>query len=323
MPLREEKLMEWAAVAAGLYVLLIGGDFLVKGAVALALRLGVPAFLVSLTIVAFGTSAPELLVSIQAVFDGVPGISLGNIVGSNIANVLLVLGVPAVLSTLAMRQLELRKSYLIMVIATLVFMALAFNGVFLWWSGAILLSVLGFSLGESIKNAKSGSKEEAFAGDEDIDPEAALQMSWLKIALLIFGGLVALPAGAHFLIKGATEIAIGFGVSDTIIGLTLVALGTSLPELATTVAAARKGQADVALGNVIGSNMFNVLAIAGITSLLAPIPVDPILLEQDIWIMLGATLLLAPFVFLKWNLGRLGGLAFVLAYGLYISIVVM
>ena len=313
--------MVWLTAALGLAVLLLAGDALVKGAVNLALRLGVPALIVSLTIVAFGTSAPELLISINAGLEGASGIALGNVVGSNTANVLMVLGIPALIAVMHTAEHDTRKSYWFMMAASVLFIGLAFRGVFDWIAGLVLLAALALILGDnfwdSVKHRRAG---EAADAEEDLE-EADPSMPWWKIILFLALGLIGLPFGADLLVDSATEIAQRFGVSDTVIGLTMVAVGTSLPELATTVSAALRRQADVALGNVIGSNMFNLLAIIGIASLIAPIEVDPSFLRFDLWVMLGASVLLAPFVLFKMNLTRVWGVVLSAAYVGYVLVV--
>ncbi len=316
--------MVWLMAALGLGILLLAGDALVKGAVNLSLRVGIPALIVSLTIVAFGTSAPELLISIKAGLDDLPGIALGNVVGSNTANVLLVLGIPALLAVMHTSECETRKSYLQMIAGTFLFIALAFTGEFNWIKGLVLLAALALILGDNLRDALSHRRaandaEDALEDLEGADPD----MPWWKIGVFLALGLVGLPLGADILVDSATEIAQRFGVSDTVIGLTFVAIGTSLPELATTVMAALRRQADVALGNVIGSNLFNLLAIIGIASLVAPIPVDPEFLHFDLWVMLGASLILAPFVFWGRDLNRTWGVILSVLYIVYIVIVLV
>src|SRR5210317_518926 len=278
--------MAWVLTAFGFVLLVAAGDFLVRGAVNLSLRLGIPALIVSLTIVAFGTSAPELLVAIQAALQGVSGIAMGNVVGSNIANVLLVLGVPALISTMDTNGADSRKSLVFMLGISVLFIALAFTGQFGMWQGLVLLAALALVLGENIYDARRQMQPEDDLLDDLEGADPALPM-W-KILLFLLLGLIGLPLGANILVDAASEIARNFGVSDTVIGLTLVALGTSLPELATTVMAAIRRQADVALGNVIGSNMFNLLGIIGVASIFCVIPVDNASLNFELWVMLGA-----------------------------------
>jgi cation:H+ antiporter len=312
----------WLLSGLGLMILLLAGDALVRGAVNLSLRLGVPALIVSLTIVAFGTSAPELLIAISAVKDNAPGIALGNVVGSNTANILLVLGIPALLATLHTSECNSRKTFLFMIAASVVFIALAFRGEFTVATGLILLAMLGLVLTDAFRDARAHKKAGEIDELEDIE-EADPDMPYWRVAMYLLLGLIGLPLGAHLLVENASLIAQAYGVSDTVIGLTLVAVGTSLPELATTVMAALRRQADVALGNVIGSNMFNLLAIVGIATFFGNIPVDPAFLEFDLWVMLASSLLLIPFVFFKVDITRMWGMALTALYGVYVAVLLM
>lgn len=319
--------MVWLMAALGLVILLFAGDALVKGAVNLALRIGIPALIVSLTIVAFGTSAPELLISIQAAMMGVPGIAMGNVVGSNTANILLVLGVPALIAVLHTSEHDTRKSFVVMIAASALFIALSFRGVFDWISGVILLGALALALADMFRDAKKHKALAALQAEcdgvtDDLDDleGADPDMPWWKIILFLVLGLAGLPLGADILVDSATVIARTFGISETVIGLTLVAVGTSMPELATTVMAVIRRQADVALGNVIGSNLFNLLAIIGIAAFVAPIPVDRQFLTYDLWVMLAASLLLIPFVFLRQNIDRIWGVILIVFYVAYVSL---
>lgn len=319
-------MMPWLLCGLGLVILLLAGDALVKGAVNLALRIGIPALIVSLTIVAFGTSAPELLIAIAAVKEGAPGIALGNVVGSNTANVLLVLGVPALMAGLHTAHCNTRKTYLQMLAASVLFIALAFRGVFDWIAALILLAALGAMLWVAMRDAlrhrrsaKAAAADAALEDVEGADPD----MRWWKISVFLLLGLVGLPLGADLLVDNASIIARTYGVPDRVIGLTLVAVGTSLPELATTVMAALRRQADVALGNVIGSNMFNLLAIVGIAALIGPIPVDYGFLSFDLWVMLASALILVPFVFMHRNLTRVWGGVLTALYLVYVVAVIV
>ncbi|WP_212524980.1 calcium/sodium antiporter [Actibacterium sp. MT2.3-13A] len=310
----------------GLAILLLAGDSLVKGAVNLSLRLGVPALIVSLTIVAFGTSAPELLISIQATLENAPGIALGNVVGSNIANVLLVLGLPAIISGLSTGECDTRRTYLFMLAASALFAAVAFLGPITWVHGLVLLAALSLVLWDMFHAARSHRRETlsaaAVADPAEVEEEvegADPNLPWWKITLFLALGLAGLPLGADLLIEHSENIARELGVSDTVIGLTLVALGTSLPELATTVMAALRRQADVALGNVIGSNIFNLLAIIGLASLVGDLAVPVEMLRFDLWVMLASALILLPFVFRGWNMAKGWGIVLT---GLYVAYVV-
>ncbi len=311
-------------VAVGLVLLVLAGDALVRGAVNLSLRLGIPALVVGLTVVAFGTSAPELLVSVKAVLDGVSGIALGNVVGSNIANVLLVLGIPAIISTIHSSTLGLTRGYLTMIASTLLFIAVAFVGPITWWHGLILLVGLCFMLFDNYRAAQAHRRAAKGAPAEEEELEGAdPSMPWWKIAAFLVAGLIGLPLGAELLVSGAADIARVYGISETVIGLTLVAVGTSLPELATSVIAAFKKQADVAMGNVIGSNVFNLLGIIGVAGIVGPIEVPASMLREDLWVMLASSLVLIPFIMGRFDITRIVGFAFVATYIAYtISLVI-
>ncbi|QDI76823.1 MULTISPECIES: calcium/sodium antiporter [Leisingera] len=318
-------MMPWLYSALGLVILLLAGDALVRGAVNLSLRLGVPALIVSLTIVAFGTSAPELLIAVSAVHEGADGIAMGNVVGSNTANILLVLGIPALLRALHTSECSTRRNYVFMLGASVLFIGLAFSGTFTVWSGLILLTALAGVLGVAFRDARKhrrNGKGNGCATDADLEEieEADPDMPYWRVGIYLLLGLIGLPLGADLLVDNASIIARLYGISETVIGLTLVAVGTSLPELATTTMAAMRRQADVALGNVIGSNMFNLLAIIGIATFVGPISVDPEFLQFDLWVMLSASLLLIPFVFFKQDITRTWG---VILSALYLAYMVV
>ncbi len=304
--------LDLVLAGVGLVILLLAGDVLVRGAVALSLRLGIPVLIVSLTVVSFGTSAPELLISIQAALDGVPGIAVGNVVGSNIANVLMVLGVPALIASMNPGNCDCARSYFQMLAASVVLIALCFFGPLHFWQAAVLLALFGLMLTDMFIQGRNGDEEllEEF--------ETSPGMPVWKMSALIIAGLIGLPVGAQFLIDGAVGVSRTLGVSEEVIGLTMVAIGTSLPELATTTMAAIRRQADVAIGNVIGSNLFNILGILGVASLFGPIPIDPAFLTRDLWVMLACALVLAPFVLGGWRIGKRWGVAFLALYAIYI-----
>ena len=312
--------MAWFFVVLGLVTLLLAGDFLVRAAVNLALRLGISALVVSLTVVAFGTSAPELLIVLSAMADDAPGLAMGNIVGSNTANILLVLGLPALVAGLYTTGFDTKKVFIFMILATVLFIILAFMGPFSWWHGGLMLAVLAAILLDQAWTARRVSR--VALATEDLNGVDTSMPGW-KITLYLLFGLVGLPLGAKVLVVNAEIIAREFGVPETAIGLTLIAVGTSLPELATTTVAAIRRQADVALGNVIGSNMFNLLAIIGIAALVGPIPVADKLLRFDLWVMLAASFLLIPFVFFGQNITRIWGAALTLLYMAYLLLVLL
>jgi cation:H+ antiporter len=308
-------------VGAGLALLVVAGDLLVRGAVNMSLRLGIPALIVGLTVVAFGTSAPEMMVSVAAVLGNAPGIALGNVVGSNTANILLVLGIPALISVIHTNEHDMRKSYLMMIGASVLFILLCFVGPIRWPHALILLLTLAVILGDQIRDALAHRAARDATDTVDlggVDP----QMPWARIGVYLAAGLVGLPLGAELLVRGATDIARIFGISEAVIGLTLVAVGTSLPELATSVTAAIRGRADVALGNVIGSNIFNLLSIIGVAGLVGALPVPAQMLQLDLWVMLGSALLIAPFIFFRWPFQRMIGSVFVILYAAYVTILV-
>ena len=310
--------MVWLQALLGLMVLLVAGDLLVRGAVNFSLKIKIPAFIVSLTVVALGTSAPELLVAIRAILDNSPGIALGNVVGSNIANVFLVLGIPALIAGINTRECNTRKNYVFMMIATVIFLSLAFIGNFSLPQGILFLILLALFLLITARDTLKMQNKTSNLEVENADPTLVF---W-KIILFLSLGFIGLPIGADILVKNASLIAKSYGLSDEVIGLTLVALGTSLPELATTLMAALRKQAEVALGNVIGSNIFNLFAIIGITTMFGDIPIAPSFFNFDFWIMFGAGIVLFPFVYMRVNINRLWGAFLTLTYAAYLYLTV-
>ncbi len=302
----------------GLVLLVFAGDYLVKGAVGLAEKFGIPSLIIGLTIVAFGTSAPELVISLDSALSGVPDIAIGNVMGSNIANVLLVMGLPALISPIEAGQRGLSRNVGIMLFFTLAFMwmiedaqltTIEAGGLF----GGLLLFIL-----VQILRARS-----VMEGDEETPPDYHDDIGEAphgnkQIAFFLIVGIIALPIAAHLTVVGASGIARTFGVSDAAIGLTIVAIGTSLPELATSFMAAWRKSGDVALGNIIGSNIFNIAAILGITGLVIPIPIAQSLVDYDMWVMFAVSILLAVICFGKVTTGKFLGTAMLLAYVAYI-----
>lgn len=311
-------LFDFALIAGGLVVLLIAGDMLVRGAVNLALRLGIPALLVGMTVVAFGTSAPELLVSVQANIEGAGGLALGNVVGSNIANILLVMGAPALIAAVAVGR-DITRDYVLMIGATLLFIAVAMTGQIGTWQSLVLLGAFSLFMVDSIRR---GLQARAGAADDEEVEGADPAISKVKIGLFVLLGIIGLPVGAQMLVTGAVDVAEALGVSDVLIGLTIVAVGTSLPELATTLMAAIRREGGVALGNVVGSNLFNLLFILGVAGLFGTMTIPEQMQRVDLWVMLGASLLLAPFIWRSMPIGRLVGVAFILAYAVYVWVLV-
>lgn len=307
-----------AAVVMGFLLLVIGGDSLVRGAVGLATRLGVPTLLIALTIVAFGTSAPEIFISVNAALRDQGGIAIGNIVGSNISNVLLVVGLPALISPAVAGDPGIRSNVLAMIGATLLFAGTILTGHLTWLTGALLLGALAAYLTWIAVTAMDARAATFTTEVAEIEARAPGPLG--RSAILVVLGLLALPVGATLVVDGGTEIALTFGVSETVIGLTLVAVGTSLPELTTSLIAAVHRHGSVALGNVIGSNLFNALAVGGTASVVGGrLQVPPEILRFDLWIMLGTTALLAAFVLAGRPVGRIAGTAMVVAYVAYVA----
>ncbi|MFQ1700692.1 calcium/sodium antiporter [Loktanella agnita] len=291
---------------AGLAALFLGGDWLVKGASTLALRFGITPMVVGLTIVGFGTSAPELMVSLNAALGGRAEIAIGNVIGSNIANILLILGLAALITPITVQFAQIKGDLLWMTLATLALPLLFWSGMIGATKGVIMLLALAAYLLVSLRKPNEAS-------DSTRTP-APLWQGLLLTAL----GLGAVLIGAHYLVESASMIARKWGVSEAIIGLSIVAVGTSLPELATTLMAAVRGARDIALGNVIGSNIFNILCILGVTAVVQPIAVDPRFLIIDTPTLIGATLALTLILWWKSALNRRTGTVMLALYALYI-----
>ena len=299
--------MDIILILGGFVALLIGGESLVKGAVATAQRLRIPPMVIGLTLVGFGTSTPELLTSIQAALDGAPGIAVGNVVGSNIANILLIVGVSALIAPIAVGKRGFRQDMGFMIGATVLFMAIAATGQLGRTSALALLFGLTLFLILSLRRTDADA------------PEIDTPNLSVPIALLYFaGGLLITLLGARFLVKGAIGLAEDMGVSQAVIGLTIVAVGTSLPELVTSVLAARRGHSDVALGNIVGSNIFNIFGILGATAMVKPIPIPAEIVAYDNWVMLGASLVLIGACVTHWRISRREGAVMLGLYGAYI-----
>ena len=303
--------------AAGLILLLLGGDWLVKGAVGLAEKLGISPLIIGLTIVALGTSAPEMVISLQAALSGSGALAVGNVVGSNIANVLLVLGVPAIISRISAVDDAVRGTVFFLTGVTLIFMLQLYNGPLSRFDGLILLLFLGVFLFQQFMNAKRSQGP----SDDYHDEIGSVPTSNWIIGGLILAGLITLPIGATLTVDAAVEIARKWNVSEDVIGLTIVAIGTSLPELATGIMAARQNKTSVAIGNVIGSNLFNIAAIMGVTATVAgSVPVSGHIIGFDMWIMLAATLFLIAMPFMRLSIGRTAGSLLALAYVAYLIV---
>lgn len=302
-------------LSGGLILLFLGGEALVRGCVAVAEHLGISKLVVGLIIVGFGTSAPELLVSVRAALSGAPDIAVGNVVGSNIANILLIIGVAALISPLANGDRAIRRdvSVLTALSAGLVVMLQLdeINRV----AGGGMLAILALYLAATY--AFERDRQNTVFAQEAQEVEV-ISLSTVVAAIASIAGILLLVAGARLLVDGATGIARDFHVSEAVIGLTVVALGTSLPELATVIVAAYRRHTDVVLANVIGSSIFNILAILGVTATIAPIPIASRFGELDGPIMFGVALLAAVILFVFRRIGRRLGLLLLTAYAAYI-----
>lgn len=302
----------------GLGLLIVGGDTLVRGAIGLAERLHIPPIIIGLTVVALGTSAPELVVSVQAALADAGGLAIGNVVGSNIANVLLVLGLPSLLKPTDCREKGIGKNLAIMLGLTVVFMGMLGNGRLGRTDGLILLALLGLFLWDQYMTARKARRRKKAQADYHDEIEN-IPSSNLVIGGLLLAGIICLPLGAHLTVLGATQIAETLGVSDEAIGLTVVAIGTSLPELATSLLAVIRKNASVALGNVVGSNILNICAIMGVTAALVPLPVANRVIIEDMWVMLAAAILITAFAHYRVTIGKRIGLAMLGAYTIFIA----
>jgi cation:H+ antiporter len=304
--------------SAGFVLLFGGGELLVRGAISVAERFGLSPLLIGMTIVAFCTSAPELVVSVSAAMAGSSAIAVGNVVGSNIFNIIGVLGVSALIAPIAVSPAELRRDSSVMVTASIALVIVALSGSIGFATGFVLffgiLLYVVFSYRAELRRPDCPSAELHEHEAQEIEGPRSL---WLGVAYLV-AGLAALVLGSRFLIDGATDIARTFGVAEAVIGLTLVAVGTSLPELATSIVAALRGHADVAVGNVVGSNIFNILSILGITAMIRPIEVSERIATVDVWVMLGVSVLLSALLLTRGRLNRITGAAFLAGYVFYV-----
>lgn len=298
-------------LAAGLGLLILGGELLVRGAAGFALRLGVSPLLIGLTVVGFGTSTPELVTSLEAAFKGSPGIAIGNVVGSNTANVLLILGIAALLAPIPVERRAFLRDGTVAAVAALACLAVVLAGSLERLSGLILVGLLAAYI------AFAAWRERVPAGTEDAFKEARRSMGVPLAVGLALGGLAITVLGARLLVDAAIGLAQVAGVSDTVIGLTVVAIGTSLPEMATSVVAAYRRAPEIAFGNIVGSNIYNVLGILGVTALVHPIPVPPEIIAFDIWVMLAAAAALTVAAVTGWQITRREGAALLGAYGAY------
>lgn len=309
-------------IVFGLSVLIAGGEFLVKGAIGIAAKARLSTLVIGMTVVSFGTSAPELLVSLKAAYMDAPEIAIGNVIGSNIANIALVLGITVLIFPMPVSRNTIKYDWPMMLISGLLFFVFALNLMIQRWEGILLFLVLIAFLVFLITNSRKNNKK----NEEEIDEVVELSPTQLKAdkkkfslsILWVSIGLVGLYFGAQWLIDGAKSLGEDMGLSKHVIGITVVAFGTSVPELVTSVVAAYRKQMDISVGNLIGSNIFNVLAVIGITAMVTPISVDEEVVFWDMLWMLGIFIALLPMILYKRKVGRISGVILLTSYVVYI-----
>ncbi len=304
-------MISYILLFTGLLILLVGGKLLVDGATSIAARLGLSAGLIGLTVVAFGTSAPELLVSITAALKGASDIAIGNVVGSNISNITLVLGISALIYPILITRSILKLDYTFTVVTTVVFFLLSWNGIISLGEGIfliILLVAVNFYFFKKITRI----------GIDDDENSRPKQRSPIITVSMILAGIAGLYLGSEMFVDNGVFIAGNLGISERIIGVTVIAIGTSLPELATSVMAALKKETDIAIGNILGSNMMNVLCIIGITAIVRPIEVSTLFIYGDYLWMIGFTLLLFPLMRINYTISRVSGGVLIVGYCAYL-----
>lgn len=302
-------------VVIGLVSLIVGGELLVRGAVSAAESFGISPMVIGLTLVGFGTSTPELVTSLQAALSGSSGIAIGNVVGSNIGNVFLILGIATLVAPIAVDPQAFKRDGSVMFLATALCLGAVLTGeVSRLVGGAFVASLLGFLAFTLVRERRAGSTPAAAIYEAEAQLVGGKTTSITASMGIAIAGLIVTIFGAKFLVSGAVSLAQAIGLSEAVIGLTIVAIGTSMPELVTSVIAVRKGQGDVALGNVLGSNIFNILGVLGITALIQPMTVPSEILTLDIWVMCAAAIVLIVFARTGWRIGRREGGAMLTCY---------
>jgi len=306
-------------VLMGLAVLVAAGEATLRGAVGLARKLNMPPAAIGLTIVGFGTSLPELVVSVQAAFDAKPGFAVGNAVGSNIANSLLILGCAALVRPLHCEPRSLRRDGGAMLIATMLCIGLGLSGQVVFWQGAMMIVMLFTFIGWSYLQDRKWAGLPAALHEKEGEEVSVVPESMLFVLAMLLSGLGGLGIGADMMVDGAAAIGARAGIPDAVLGLTVFAFGTSLPELVAAMVAAWRGHTDVAVGNVIGSNIFNLMGILGAASLVTPIPFNDALQQIDLSVLLAATLVLFPIIISGWRISRREGTLLLCCYIGYIG----
>ncbi|MFN3810282.1 MAG: calcium/sodium antiporter [Roseateles asaccharophilus] len=314
-----------ALLIIGLLLLVGGAELLVRGAGKLALSLGISPLVVGLTIVSIGTSAPEVAISLGSALQGQADLALGNVLGSNIFNVLFILGVSAVILPLSVNAQIVRQEIPVMIGASLLLLPLMLDGVVNRWEGLLMLGLMAAYIVHLVRSPSQESAEVERELLDELPKDSAWDRHWAVQLLLIAGGLALLILGARWLVDAAVEIARSLGVSELVIGLTIVAAGTSAPEVATSVMAALRGQRDIAIGNVVGSNIFNILGCLGLVAAVAPggMPVAPAALHFDYWVMLATALACLPVMLSAREIARWEGAVFVGYYVAYCAFLIL
>ncbi len=312
--------MDVLYIAAGLALLTLGGERLVRASVAISERMRLSALLVSVVVVGFGTSSPELMVALQATLHDAPDIALGNIVGSTIYNTLLILGVAALITAIPVDSPAVRRDILVVLTASFLLAILSFAGIISRFIGLAMIAALAAYLSYAFweENGKKGNRQEKKLQHRIKTEISVKDMPLWQAIPQALASLLFLIAGAHLLVEGATALAAHAGIPEAIIGLTIVTIGTTLPELATAVIAARRKHTDIVIGNILGSNIFNILGILGMTAIVKPIPFAGHIAEQDVWIMLAVSALLAAVALSGRKISRIEGGIFLLLYTGYL-----
>lgn len=305
-------------LVVGLIILVIGGDILVRGAVSVAEKFSISPLIIGLTIVSLGTSAPELFISVQAALAGSGGLAIGNVVGSNIANILLVLGLPALIAAQGVKEDGIIRNIIVMLVITVVFMGMLATGSMGFLYGLILIALLSLFLWDQYQSAIKSKEVPDYHDEVGAGPSSPM----LAFVFLVIG-LILLPIGAKITVDNAHTIALNWGLSDEVIGLTVVAIGTSLPELAASMMAVIRGNSDLAIGNVVGSNIFNIAAIMGVTLIIAPIEVGSHIINIDMWVMFAVSVLLGVIAYYKDAITRWMGLVMLGLYTSYIAVALL
>ena len=310
----------------GLATLVVGGEFLVRGAIGIAKKAQISTLVIGMTVVSFGTSAPELFVSIGSALDGIPEIAVGNVVGSNIANIALVLGATVLVLPIVVDRNSKIIDFPMMMLATVLFLVFMLDLKIERYEGIILFVILAIFTYLLIRNSRKKNKALSNAKDEEEEDDEEISKVKDKVGISILFtllGLVTLYFGAEWMIDGAENIALSAGMDPRIIAVTVVAFGTSVPELVTSMVAAFKKETDISIGNLIGSNIFNIMAVVGVTATVEPLEVEVETLNFDMWWVVGIALALVPIMFLGKKIGRFKGLLLLASYVTYVVIIIM